>query len=377
MTNLARLKVSLTKHGAHKVAELVKAFPRNKILPNTWDKYKDIRIDDAQTIKNLSISKYGDVPDVWDEVRQLGGEYVNDLVLVAIIFSHHKLIETMIDASTGVKKGTVERGDVIDGKEYTNFAHVLDELGFANSHNKQRITYDLSRIFEKFDLIAPIVQLLTTKIKEAHWQGDNDFIDECISLNFHKVFGVSKEYFRNWLQKGTVEDTEEAEEVEETVVAEPKVGEFEFKKGHTTRSEADAIVKKASPKLKATLLHNKIQNKLHEYLSKKYSEEKVGTEQNCGNGTIIDVVRQIDDGLIFYEIKTAKTTRMCIRQALSQLLEYSYWPDRELAKQIIIVSQNEITEQSKKYLAHLRKKFKLPIYYQQFDLETGELAELY
>ena len=61
-------------------------------------------------------------------------------------------------------------------------------------------------------------------------------------------------------------------------------------------------------------------------LVKKYDKESVGTEIPTIGGNKIDVVVKLKDELIYYEIKTALTARINIRQSLSQLLEYSYWP---------------------------------------------------
>ena len=280
----------------------------------------------------------------------------------------------MIESSTGEKKGTVIRGKVIEGKEFTNIACILDELGFGKQHNPQRISYDLTRIFNKFELIPLIVQLLTFKLRAAGWDAKTDFIDECVALGFHKVFGVTEVYFKKWLLGDNI--TESVDKVE-SVVEEPEVGEFIFESGHVEKSEADVIMNRASPRMKAILLHNKIQNKMYKYLIEHFPNDAVGTEKNCGIGTIVDIVRKAGDDVIFYEIKTAKAVRVCIREALAQLLEYAHWPDRNLATKIVIVSQNDITGQAKKYLSHLRNKFTIPVYYQQFDLVGEELKDLY
>ncbi len=374
MTDLHKLRVSLTKHGAHKIADLIKAFPRDQVLENTWDRYREIKIDIAQSKSNLSADTNGTLPYIWDEVRNLGPEHVNDLVLLAIIFSHHRLIETMIESSTGDKKGIVIRDRVIESKEFTNFACVLDELGFANQHNPQRISYDLNRIFKKFELIPLIIQLLTFKLKTAGWDGNTDFIDECIKSGFHKVFGVTEVYFREWLLGGNITETDNKGE---SVIEEPEVCELILKGGHVQKSEADVIMNRARPKMKAILLHNKIQNKMYDYLIEHFPDDIVETEVDCGIGTIVDIVKKAGDEIIFYEIKTAKSVRVCIRDALAQLLEYAHWPDRKLATQIVIVSQNNITGQAKKYLSHMRNEFTIPVYYQQFDLNSEELKELY
>lgn len=374
MTDLRNLKVSLTKHGAHKIADLIKAFPRDLVLQNIWDQYQSIKINLAQTKRNLSAQPNGTLPYIWDEVRKLGDEHVNDLVLLAIIFSHHRLIETMIQSSTSEKNGTILRGKVIDDKEFTNFACVLDELGFANHHSSQQISYDLTRIFKKFELIPLIIQLLIFKLREAGWDSKTDFIDECVASEFFKVFGVTEVYFKNWLLG---ENIAEIVDNVKLVVEEPIVNEFVFRNGHVQKSEADVIINRASPKMKATLLHNKIQNKLYEYLTKHYPPDTVGTEKDCGIGTIVDIVRKEGNEIIFYEIKTANSVRVCIREALAQLLEYANWPDRELANKYIIVSQNNITDQARKYVSHIRNKFAIPVYYQQFDLINEELKDPY
>jgi hypothetical protein len=41
----------------------------------------------------------------------------------------------------------------------------------------------------------------------------------------------------------------------------------------------------------------------------------------------MDVVVRLGIRYWFYEIKTALSARACIREALAQLLEYSYWPE--------------------------------------------------
>ena len=124
----------------------------------------------------------------------------------------------------------------------------------------------------------------------------------------------------------------------------------------------------------ASLLHNKIQNDLYGYLVEIYGEDTVGTEQATGyKGAFVDVVLEDSGEYISYEIKTELSVRICIREAISQLQEYAYWPGTESAKRLVIVSQNPITTDADKYLEYLRDRFQLPIYYQQFDIEQGKL----
>jgi hypothetical protein len=65
-TNLDQLRVSLTKHGAHKVAFLISNFDKDEILDNVWGKYQDIHIDRAQASNILSENSKGEIPELWN-----------------------------------------------------------------------------------------------------------------------------------------------------------------------------------------------------------------------------------------------------------------------------------------------------------------------
>lgn len=380
MTDLNRLKVSLTKHGAHKVAELIKNIPVNEVLSTVWGSYKDIKIDKAQAQKNLSAGTDDVLPSIWHEVKKLGNEAIDDLIFLAIIFSHHLLIKAMIVSSYDKFIGIVKRGEVLSGKEYTNFAHIIDELGFSVKHTQELVQYDLSRIFSKVNMVPLIVELFSLKLSKAGWdKKSRNIIDECLRLNFHKVFGLSQAEFKAWLESGSSQyfDGAEKDEFGDEGGNENIRGEFAFSFGHIEKSEGQLVFERAKSELKATLLHNIIQNKLFEHLSRKYGKNNIGTEVTSGMNTSIDLVRKDGEKFIFYEIKTSKSVRVCIRQALSQLLEYSYWPDKDLAEKLIIVTPNKLTENGKTYLLNLREKFGIPIFYQQCDLENNIFSEIF
>ena len=116
MTNLAKLKVSLTKHGAHKIAVLLKKFDKDAIMSNLWGEVPGVNIDAGQARKILSVGKDGTVPEVWNVVRPLGERHINALVFVGIVFSHKTLIDAMREGSTGYCIGSVSNGDILKGK---------------------------------------------------------------------------------------------------------------------------------------------------------------------------------------------------------------------------------------------------------------------
>ncbi|WP_452226426.1 hypothetical protein [Lacinutrix cladophorae] len=138
---------------------------------------------------------------------------------------------------------------------------------------------------------------------------------------------------------------------------------------------------KREPKtIEISYLHEAISRKLTKVLKEKYGSSRVKAEHQSGVGTnrIDIVVNSEKEGLIFYEIKTYNSVKSSIREAIGQLLEYSFWPNVENAKQLIILTQehNNI-EDVKSYFNHLRKKLGIPIYYQSFDIETNKLSKKY
>ena len=121
------------------------------------------------------------------------------------------------------------------------------------------------------------------------------------------------------------------------------------------------------------LVHNRVKDKISNQLVKIYGENNVFVENDTGFGTKIDIVVKNSDEIIFYEVKTSYSLKLCIREALAQLIEYAYWPDQNRARKLIIVSLNIISEHAKKYVKKLRNDFNLPIYYQRYNPETGLL----
>ena len=78
-TDLKKLIVSLTKHGAHKIAFLLQKFDKDDILNHLSGDYMDINIDPAQTRGILSINQAGIAPDLWNEIKKYGLEDIFDL----------------------------------------------------------------------------------------------------------------------------------------------------------------------------------------------------------------------------------------------------------------------------------------------------------
>lgn len=136
---------------------------------------------------------------------------------------------------------------------------------------------------------------------------------------------------------------------------------------------SSTIATKKEQILKIDLRHNDIQLALGKYLIQHHGKDKVHQEFATVGRNRVDLVVEENKNLTYYEIKVCHAARLCIRQAIGQLLEYSYWPHANRAAKLIVVGEPVLDMDAKNYLEELRKKFKLPIHYQQFDVNAGML----
>lgn len=366
-TDLKKLIVSLTKHGAHKIAFLLQQFDKDDILNHLNGDYKDINIDQAQTRGILSINQAGIAPDLWNEIKKYGLEDIFDLVFIAIVFSHHDYIDAFKKGIS--EKCVIKRDDVIFGKAYTNFAHIIEQFGFAIEHTSEYISFDISRIFHKFYIPELVGKLLVIKLTEAGWDKKNSLVEECIRHDLNSVFGLNPDDFKDWLIDAKEFDDQQLEVVKSK--RNFKNG-IRFKTGHNPKFEGDVDVRTQSQR-KATLIHNKIQTAVYGILVNEYNENDIGTEVKTNNGSV-DIVRKTADSFIFYEIKTSSSVKSNIRQGLPQLLEYAYWGESAKVSELIIIGPCQSTETSRQYLDRLRTEFKIPVFYRYYNGDASTLT---
>lgn len=145
---------------------------------------------------------------------------------------------------------------------------------------------------------------------------------------------------------------------------------FKFKPGFSKRKSNSKLSHKER-KLDVRLRHNDLQYSLCVELANKYGKQNIAEEVPNGAGGFIDVVRRISSNFVFYEIKTSDSPRSCIREAIGQLLEYSYWPNTVEPKEIIVVGPSALDSVGIEYLNKLRGSFNLPIKYKHVELIEG------
>ena len=210
MIDLDRLGVSLTKNGYLKIAELVKAHSRFAILDNCEGVHPGINIVPNQVFKILSADpRTGDVPEVWDEIREYGDAAIECFTLVAVIFSHARLIDLFQRTSQGAYLGHVDRADLPQEKEYQNLVYAMASLNLCDYlKGSQGVNYDFRPLVHALRDAGPVVKkLLELKLRTAGWRdpalyrigADGDFWTESQRLALHSVFGMEPAPFRRWL----------------------------------------------------------------------------------------------------------------------------------------------------------------------------------
>lgn len=113
--------------------------------------------------------------------------------------------------------------------------------------------------------------------------------------------------------------------------------------------------------------HNKIQIALQKQLVEKYGKENVILEENN-----VDVKLIQPNYLGFYEVKSSSYASACIREALGQILLYSYRDEDEREKKIFVVGQYPPTVQEDAYIEYIKENLNLDFEYLNLDLSEIE-----
>ena len=125
------------------------------------------------------------------------------------------------------------------------------------------------------------------------------------------------------------------------------------------------VMRSATPAAVYTPEHARMQEKLMVELNKEYPKAKVVREEN-----FIDVSVHTEQELILFEIKSDLEPRTVIRQALGQILEYAYHPNRAqaLPVRLVIVGRRPLAAVDSEYMRYLTTKFLLPLSYRVVEL---------
>ncbi len=145
--------------------------------------------------------------------------------------------------------------------------------------------------------------------------------------------------------------------------------------GHTPRP-ASAYAHIPAGRREILLRHNMLQSILFEHLASEFGSDCVWTEHPTGTGGSADALVQLPDGSCYlYEIKIAESCAQVTRQAMGQLLEYSFRIGGLEPQKLFIVGEPALDEMTAQFLERLRSQFNLDISYLQVVV-TADLAGL-
>jgi hypothetical protein len=209
MVDLENLRVSLTKNGYLKIATLVELHPSDEMLDHATGSHPGVNLVASQVGNVLCADQTGMVPGLWDAVRGHDRDTIRAFTLIAVVFSHHRLIETFLSAGQGTPRGTILRTDFATEKEYTNLAFALAEVGAARyARGANQIEYDLTPVIEQLRDVGPLVgRLLQAKLRRCGWRDPDEYpvsadlplLNECRRQRFHEVLGQSFQQFSAWI----------------------------------------------------------------------------------------------------------------------------------------------------------------------------------
>ena len=150
---------------------------------------------------------------------------------------------------------------------------------------------------------------------------------------------------------------------------------FKWRSGNTARISR-ASVELQQRKIDSVLRHNELQDALYSHLRDMHGDGNVAGELDCGIRKFVDIAVRNRGNYVYYEIKTGLSAQSCIREALGQLMEYSFWPGAQEASELVVVGEPPLDDAALDYLERLRKRFSLPLDYRQFDLSEMRLVPL-
>jgi hypothetical protein len=211
MIDLELLRVSLTKNGCFKVAELMKAHSRGDVLNHVEGDHSGINIKRSQIANMLDMNPTtGEIPEYWDSIRDHGHYAIDAFTVVAMLFSHYRFIRLMQAASQDRPEftGYFLRDDLTT-KEFTNLAFALGCFGLSEyERGAGAVEYNLKPVAYHLQTVGGLVRdLLTVKLRRAGWRDpvqhriapDRDLMTEMQTHQFHRVLSMDWPNFSAWM----------------------------------------------------------------------------------------------------------------------------------------------------------------------------------
>lgn len=125
------------------------------------------------------------------------------------------------------------------------------------------------------------------------------------------------------------------------------------------RNTTPHVRKPSTTSFVAEQRHNKIQEALVAQLRAEYGEDcEIPLEEN-----FVDVKVYQPDFIAFYEVKSATDATRCIKEALGQILLYTFNDEDTRVKKLYVVGQYPATEPDKEYIKFVQENLNFDIDY--------------
>lgn len=204
-----RLRVSLTKNGYLKIAEIVEHHPSHEVLDHVSGSHSGVNLVRSQVANILSADPSTDVvPAFWDEIRRHDRATIRAFTFLAIVLSHYDLISVFANAGGGDCEGTLSRDDLTE-KVYTNLVFAMAQVDACTyQRGTEQIHYNLEPVTRQLANVGPLVErLVRAKLRRCGWRdpdeytvaGDGTLLEESSRLNIDRALGMTRQQFATWL----------------------------------------------------------------------------------------------------------------------------------------------------------------------------------
>lgn len=146
--------------------------------------------------------------------------------------------------------------------------------------------------------------------------------------------------------------------------SEKETEDFELSESRINEKQTQSQQREVSYTATVHKTHNKIQSAFAKHLEAKYPNDIIQTEYK-----FIDIVRQNNKELFYYEVKPYSTAYNCIRSAIGQLLDYYHSnPHSQKKIHLYVVGFANITDSDSMFINFLKNSLNLSFNYIPFKL---------
>ena len=135
---------------------------------------------------------------------------------------------------------------------------------------------------------------------------------------------------------------------------------------HSPKSELPYIRGPIAAKM-VNRLHNIIQNSFYHYLRQTYPDDSITSEY----GGQVDILRENESEMWFYEIKPIENVGSCLREAIGQLIDYSFkYRDHRKVKLVAVGMGDINSPNALAYLNHYEESLNVDIEYMKHIVDS-------